>query len=69
MRRRPDYQPAYRLWGYPVVPILFILASMVIVVVQVSAEPRSGAWGLGLVLLGLPLYFIGSKKNQVKKEI
>ncbi len=69
LRRRPDYRPAYRLWGYPVVPILFILASMVIVVVQVSAELRSGAWGLGLVLLGLPLYFIASKKNQVKKEI
>jgi APA family basic amino acid/polyamine antiporter len=69
LRRRPDYQPAYRIWGYPVVPILFILASTVIVVVQVSAEPKSGVWGLGLVLLGLPFYFVGSRKNQVKKEI
>ena len=50
-------------------PILFILASTAIVVVQVSAEPKSGVWGLGLVLLGLPFYFVGSRKNRVKKEI
>ncbi len=63
LRRRPDYQPAYRIWGYPVLPILFILASLVIVVVQVLAEPKSGAWGLGLVLLGLPLYFVWSTRR------
>jgi APA family basic amino acid/polyamine antiporter len=69
LRRRPGYQPAYRLWGYPVVPALFVLASLTIVVVQVLAEPKSGAIGLGLVLLGLPLYFLRSRKSPVAKEI
>ena len=31
LRRRPGYQPAYRMWGYPLTPALFILASAAIV--------------------------------------
>ncbi|HZF08345.1 MAG TPA: amino acid permease [Thermoanaerobaculia bacterium] len=69
LRRRPGYRPAWRLWGYPVVPALFVLASLVIVVVQVLAEPQSGVVGLGLVLLGLPLYLVWSRKPPVPKEI
>jgi APA family basic amino acid/polyamine antiporter len=61
LRRRPDYQPAYRVWGYPVLPALFMLASLVIVAVQVAAEPRNSAVGLGVVLLGLPVYFLWSR--------
>jgi basic amino acid/polyamine antiporter, APA family len=69
LRRRPDYRPAFRLWGYPVVPALFVLAALAIVVVQVAAAPKSGALGLGLVLLGLPLYLLWSPKSQVTKEL
>jgi len=69
LRRRPGYRPAFRLWGYPVVPALFVLAALVIVVVQVAAAPKSGALGLGLVLLGLPLYLLWSAKSQVTKEL
>jgi APA family basic amino acid/polyamine antiporter len=61
LRRRPDYRPAYRVWGYPVVPVLFVLASAVIVAVQVVSEPRDSAVGLGIVLLGLPIYFLWSR--------
>jgi APA family basic amino acid/polyamine antiporter len=61
LRRRPDYRPVYRVWGYPVVPILFVLASAVIVAVQVLSEPRDSAIGLGVVLLGLPVYFFWSR--------
>jgi len=61
LRRRPDYQPAWRVWGYPVVPVLFVLASIVLVAVQVQAEPRDSTEGLGLVLLGLPVYVLWSE--------
>ena len=61
LRRRPDYQPAWRIWGYPVVPAVFVLASAIIVLVQVLAEPKNSAVGLGLVLLGLPVYVLWSR--------
>ena len=61
LRRRTTYRPTYRIWGYPVVPIVFIVASIVIVVMQIQAVPRDSMIGLGMVLLGLPVYFVWSR--------
>jgi APA family basic amino acid/polyamine antiporter len=57
LRRRPEYKPAYRIWGWPLVPILFIAASAVIVITQVAANLMDQALGLLLVLGGLPVYY------------
>jgi APA family basic amino acid/polyamine antiporter len=64
LRRRPGYRPSYRVWGYPVVPIVFIVSSLVIVVMQVIAVPRDSAIGLGMVLLGLPVYWFWARTRQ-----
>jgi len=61
LRRRRDYRPAYRVPVYPLVPAVFIVASLVIVVTQVAAAPAGSAIGLGLVLIGLPVYFLWSR--------
>ena len=61
LRRRPEYRPLYRVWGYPLVPIVFIAASVVIVVMQIMAVPRDSLIGLGMVLLGLPVYVVWSR--------
>jgi APA family basic amino acid/polyamine antiporter len=61
LRKRSTYRPSYRIWGYPLVPIVFILASAVIVVMQIQAVPRDSMIGLGMVLLGLPVYVVWSK--------
>jgi APA family basic amino acid/polyamine antiporter len=58
LRRRPDYRPAYRVWAYPVVPVVFVLAASVIVVRQIMAVPDVSVIGLGMVLAGLPVYYI-----------
>jgi APA family basic amino acid/polyamine antiporter len=58
LRRRPDYRPAYRVWAYPVVPVVFVLAASVIVVRQIMAVPDDSVIGLGMVLAGLPVYYI-----------
>ncbi len=63
LRRRPGYEPAWRLCGYPLVPALFVLASAVIVAVQVLSEPRDSAIGLGIVLAGLPVYFLWFRRG------
>ena len=57
LRRRSDYNPQYRTWGYPIVPIVFIVASLSIVFHQFVIDPSEAAFGLGLVALGMPVYY------------
>jgi len=61
LRRRPNYAPTYRTWGYPIVPIVFIVSSAVIVANQLAVDPKESAIGLLLVLAGLPVYYFWSK--------
>ncbi|MEO8677873.1 MAG: amino acid permease [Vicinamibacterales bacterium] len=63
LRRRPGYRPAYRVWGYPWTPAIFVAASAAIVINRIIAEPLDSAAGLGLVALGIPVYFIWSKPS------
>jgi basic amino acid/polyamine antiporter, APA family len=58
LRRRPGYQPAYRTWGYPIVPAVFIAASLIIVINQIVRTPIEALTGLGIVALGVPVYYL-----------
>ncbi len=57
LRRRPGLVRGYAMWGYPVLPVIFTVAAFLVVVSQVVADPINTALGLGLVLLGLPVYY------------
>jgi APA family basic amino acid/polyamine antiporter len=56
LRRRPGYAPAYRVWGYPVIPALFVAACAAIVCNQIVAAPRESAVGVLFVVSGWPFY-------------
>jgi APA family basic amino acid/polyamine antiporter len=58
LRRDPSYAPPYRIWGYPVAPALFAIAAITVAVVTIAADPIQAASGLGIVMLGLPVYYI-----------
>jgi basic amino acid/polyamine antiporter, APA family len=58
LRQRPDYSPAYKVWGYPIVPLLFIGAALTIVVNQIYRQPAEAVSGLGLVAIGAPIYYL-----------
>ena len=60
LRRRREYHPLFLARGYPVVPALFIAASLGIAINQAVANPRGSAVGLGLLLAGLPVYLVWS---------
>ena len=62
LRRRRDYAPSYRIWGYPLVPIVFAVSALIVVAIQVNADPYDSAIGLGMVLAGLPVYFLWVRK-------
>jgi APA family basic amino acid/polyamine antiporter len=58
LRRRAGYRPGYRMWGYAWVPMLFIVASVVVAVNQIAADPLPAGAGLLFVVLGLPVYYL-----------
>ena len=55
-RSEPDAPRPFRTPGYPVTPVLFVLAALVIVVNTVIAQPTQSLVGLGLALIGIPAY-------------
>ncbi len=55
-RRRPELERPYRVWGYPWVPLLFVLASILLVGNSLLEKPVESLLGLGLVALGIPAY-------------
>lgn len=69
LRRRPHIVRDYHLWGYPVVPVVFILSSMAIVANQIVSEPRKSMIGLSIVLIGFPVYYFWSRIKKKKKGV
>jgi basic amino acid/polyamine antiporter, APA family len=63
LRRRPGYAPAHRAWGYPVLPLVFIVATAFIVINQLVSDPRESAVGLLIVLAGLPVYWVRASRR------
>jgi len=55
-RTRPAATRPYRTWGYPVVPAVFLLGIVWLVVNTAVTAPVQSAIGIGLMLLGLPVY-------------
>jgi APA family basic amino acid/polyamine antiporter len=62
-RRYPDAPRPYRVWGYPFVPILFIAASVFLVINTLMEKPKESLFGVLILALGVPAYLWWRKKN------
>jgi APA family basic amino acid/polyamine antiporter len=69
LRRRESYRPPYRAWGYPVVPFIFIAASLAIVVNQIAQTPLEAMSGLGIVALGVPVYYLWADSRSGSRAV
>ncbi|HEY7511008.1 MAG TPA: amino acid permease [Vicinamibacteria bacterium] len=63
-RTRPDAPRPYRTWGYPAVPLLFVLAAAALLVNTLVEKPLESLLGLFLVALGIPAYLWWRRKGQ-----
>jgi basic amino acid/polyamine antiporter, APA family len=62
-RTLPEAERAYRTWGYPVTPALFLLAAGFLILNTLVATPMRALAGLGLMIAGLPFYWYWSTKT------
>ena len=67
LRRRASYVPRFRVPFHPVIPVLFIVASLYIVFDQIIARPGESLAGLALVLVGWPVYFLTLRKSRTSQ--
>ncbi len=56
-RRLPNLPRPYRCWGYPIVPIAFVVTSLALAANTIREQPRETLTGLAMLLLGLPVFF------------
>jgi APA family basic amino acid/polyamine antiporter len=56
-RKKPDAERPYRTFGYPFVPLVYILIASLLIVDLVYLAPRTSGIGFVLVLTGLVVYF------------
>ena len=67
-RRLPNAPRPYRTWGYPVVPIVFIVVDAWLIFRTIYDNPKQSAIGLGLILIGLPVYLVWARRDRRANE-
>ncbi|HET7757098.1 MAG TPA: amino acid permease [Steroidobacteraceae bacterium] len=60
-RRRPELPRPYRVWGYPVVPVVFLLASAGMVLNALVTDPVNTGITLLIIAAGLPVYWLRAR--------
>ncbi len=62
-KKMKDHHRPYKVAGYPVVPLVFVLFCITLVVVTILQNPRDAGIGLALVLSGIPFYLFWGRKQ------
>jgi basic amino acid/polyamine antiporter, APA family len=62
-RRQPQLPRPYRVWGYPFVPALFLVASAFMVLNALITDPRNTGMTFALILIGVPVFWLRGFKG------
>ncbi|MFZ5518486.1 MAG: APC family permease [Candidatus Zhuqueibacterota bacterium] len=63
-KKWPNVERPYKTWGYPWIPIAFILVSILFVINTLITDPRDSLFGLIIVALGVPVYLFWNFKSR-----
>lgn len=67
-KKRPEWERPYKAFGYPVLPALYVIIASAICVDLLIYKPGTCGWGLAIVFLGIPVYFLWKKFGDKKEE-
>ena len=62
-KKRPDIERPYKAFGYPLLPAIYILMGTAFCIALIFQKPIYAGWGLAIVLIGIPIYFIALKSG------
>lgn len=62
--KRPELERPYRMWGYPVTAVVFLLITAWFLGNMVVSRPVPSLAGLGLILTGVPIYLFWAKQRR-----
>ena len=63
-RTRPNAERPYKAFGYPVLPAIYIILALTFCVFLIKMKPTYAGIGLGIVLLGIPFYYLAVASNK-----
>ncbi len=61
----PDWPRPYRCWGYPVVPLVYVVVLALVLVNTIYDQPNKSAVGFLFILVGVVIYFLFARRSQV----
>jgi APA family basic amino acid/polyamine antiporter len=64
-RTMPDAPRPYRTFGYPLVPLIYILLALLLVIDLAYLTPATSGIGYLLVLTGIPIYFLWRQRSTI----
>lgn len=62
-RKAPAAERPYRMWGYPIVPVVSMLLGALLIVDLAFLAPETSGIGILIVLTGVPIYFLWRRKQ------
>lgn len=64
-KKRPNAERPYKAFGYPVLPIIYIILGLTFCIFLIKFKPTYALWGLGIVLAGVPVYYLAMSRKKV----
>jgi APA family basic amino acid/polyamine antiporter len=66
--KNPGEDPAYRTWGYPLTPLIFILGNLWIIYFSIRSRPAPVVWGMVTIAAGLGMYVYFNRTRSHTRE-
>jgi len=60
--KQPERKRAYKVWGYPIIPLFFVLINLAVFVNTLLAQPLKSLIGLIILCAGIPAFIYWKKK-------
>jgi APA family basic amino acid/polyamine antiporter len=62
-KKQPDTERPYKAFGYPFLPMLYVILATFVSAALLYAKTATCGWGVLIMLLGIPVYYFLQRKN------